>query len=432
MNKIVLINPDKTNLITIPLFLKDYYIGKKFKTLPNNNILKLIYIFFYMKILRFPRKIVQIFLSAKFNIKLPAKKKYLIFDDICSDLFIGKFFEKEDCFELAVRFERIKNICINWKIILYILKNFFKLPLKLNYLSSIILIISPKKIVTSIDNSTELNKIAKFLKNEKIEFIVVQNSSRTIVQEAGKEFEDRYIPNYFTIGEYEKKLFKKSLNNKKILKINSVGSIRAGHALNNILKSNVSLKKDSDFDLCLLSEPHVSLSGDFPDFPEYSRYVGLITSHCINYAKNNSKKLIILGKSDIDDDELKTLEILYYKKIVKDFNFKITFNKKNKFENYLSMINSKLTIGINSTMLREAFIFNRKILWCGNITKYEPLKFMTEGICVLEGLTYKSFENKVNELLEINYDEYLDKIQNHSSIITINNTFELLNKAITK
>ena len=64
--------------------------------------------------------------------------------------------------------------------------------------------------------------------------------------------------------------------------------------------------------------------------------------------------------------------------------------------------------------------------------KYEPLKFMTEGICVLEGLTYKSFENKVNELLEINYDEYLDKIQNHSSIITINNTFELLNKAITK
>jgi len=64
-----------------------------------------------------------------------------------------------------------------------------------------------------------------------------------------------------------------------------------------------------------------------------------------------------------------------------------------------------------STLLRNSFEFKRKILWC-NFIDHKDAKSPSEGICTLRSKKFEDFENRVLEILKLDYEEYLSKIDN--------------------
>ena len=65
---------------------------------------------------------------------------------------------------------------------------------------------------------------------------------------------------------------------------------------------------------------------------------------------------------------------------------------------------SKLIIGHDSTALREAFSFNKKILSCQFI---EHKKFFPyQGLSLLNECSYEAFKNRVLKILKLSNEEY--------------------------
>jgi len=401
------LNPEKSTHIIVPEYLKQIYLDSNYHLLPNNVILKKIVLFINIKILRKFKIILNFLFKKKFTFKEPSQKEIIVFDDE-NFRILNNIFSKQNYFILATRIERIKEIYLSKKIFLYILRNLFKRSLKQNYLSSLIEIIQPKTIVTFIDNSNDFFIISKIFKGRNIKFIAIQNAHRYDVHSQNKNL---YIPNYFVVGTHEVEVFKK--NSENISKIKSIGSLTAAVVKNHFEKNNIK-PKENLYDICLISEPRLGLNFDFKRIHQdhnVQECVGLIANHTLKFCKKHKKKLIFSGKGDINSKNFKRAERMFYKNQIQNYDYDISFHKKTEFENYRNIINSNLIIGMCSTMLRDSFEFKRKILWC-NFIDHKDVKSPSEGICTLRSKKFEDFENRVLEILKLDYEEYLSKIEN--------------------
>jgi hypothetical protein len=94
---------------------------------------------------------------------------------------------------------------------------------------------------------------------------------------------------------------------------------------------------------------------------------------------------------------------------------------------------SKLTIGVTSTLLREAFGLEKKILaccWSG----YPSQKFPIEDICTLPKMSYESFEKQVLKILLMPEKEYFNILKNKINFVmpSCKNTSNILRIKIDK
>ena len=120
----------------------------------------------------------------------------------------------------------------------------------------------------------------------------------------------------------------------------------------------------------------------------------------------------------------------FYKNYIKTEDFKIKFNKKKEFENYKDILRSKVIIGFSSTMLREAFAFDKKIL-CVNFANITNIEFPSGGICLLKKDNYDLFEERLKKIESLSFEEYLNEIETVSSIYQRDaNTLDYFNQQI--
>ena len=77
---------------------------------------------------------------------------------------------------MQVRSQNIDKVYITFKVIKYFLKN-YKGSIMTSYLVSMLEIMHPKIVITSIDNSFKFSDIARILE-KKMHFIAIQNASR--------------------------------------------------------------------------------------------------------------------------------------------------------------------------------------------------------------------------------------------------------------
>lgn len=399
MKIIEFLTPDRRYFIQVPYFLKNYYIKYKYFRVPKNIFLKKFYIFVNVKILSKIKILFSLFFKSTFFFKEPAKCNFIIFDKIEAEP-IKSLLPNKSFKVVANRAEDINEIFFSYRIILFILKNFFIRSLKLNYLIAIIKFMEPKKVITYNDNSLDFHHIANFFKKSEITFIAIQQASR-----AG-EFKEIFIPNYFTFGQYEKNLFNKG--EQKNNNFFPVGSLRASMALEYFKKNKLDYSK-AYYDICVISEPRKVINKDFMGNLDMNENRALLLSHAIKYSEKFKKKIIISGKSDIKKEKEKEFETMVYKNYLKDLKFKINFNSKKQFGSYLNLMRSKIIIGSRSTLLQEAIGMKKKVLFCDyeDIPEFNP---DISGICVLNDKSYLSFEKRVQEILKMNYVNYLSKI----------------------
>ena len=166
-----------------------------------------------MKFINFIFKIFR--KKVKVSFKRPNNNNLIVFDGMSyQDLtFVLEDFEY---FVIENRKDRIKEINLSFHLLVYSILYFYKIIIKnklnLNslYCYSLIRIINPKVIITSIDNSIQFFQISKLL--ERYYFIMaIQNANRLdFYREDYKlkknlsnlDFNSKvYIPNYFCFGE---------------------------------------------------------------------------------------------------------------------------------------------------------------------------------------------------------------------------------------
>jgi hypothetical protein len=97
------------------------------------------------------------------------------------------------------------------------------------------------------------------------------------------------------------------------------------------------------------------------------------------------------------------------------------------------MENSKLSIGMMSSLLRENFVLSGKSLSC-NFTNNKTWDFPIKGICSLNDLDFNKFEKRVLKILSMSYKNYISNFKKKPNyLIYINknkSTQDLLKKKI--
>ncbi len=400
-NQCQFLDPKKNQVLITPDHFKDFFKNLNYYLLPKNKLKREFLIFIHLKIFRKLRIFFNLILSANFTLSNPKNYNYLIFDDIGSEIF-KRLIPQNESYILTTRIENFKHIYLSRKIAFYLIKNFFKRSLKVNYLCALIEIIKPKVVITIIDNSADFYLISNIFEKKGIKFIAIQNAyrSRAVLNCFP------YIQNYFTFSDYEVELIKKNQNKSPRLK--SIGSINAATAKEYFKINKISFDEKT-YDICLISEAHYFLNTEYPDVPDISENIGLVAKYTHQFCKKNRKKLIFSGRNDINALN-KNVEKIFYENQLKGQKFEISFPNRKKFENYQNVIKSDLIIASHSTMLREAIAFKKKILWCNWVDQTE---FPATGICKLDSKNYENFEIRVKKLLEMNYDEYLSEVKKY-------------------
>ena len=365
--------------------------------------------------------------NATFKFSLPSKNNLMIFDDMSiEDLkYVISDFKY---FILQTRFENVTTLYINPLIILKTIFN-YRGNLWSAYLITIINLVSPKVILTAIDNSIKFFEIAKKLQSKDLHFFAIQNGARYDLKRYLFKFKKKllkedmtrkfFIPNFFCFGEFEVDDYKnKNINVQNFL---PVGSLRLA---NFMLEKEINLKqKNYLYDILLVSDG-ISQETDqnFGTEGEVVRMAKFI-KYTIKYASENRKRIILSLKRLNSTRNNLEQELKFYKKNLNDFEYDYlisnsTINyEKSRYLTYELMLKSNLTISSFSTLLRENLSIGRKSLSV-NFMENNIFDFPLEGLCKLKNCDYDKFQNKLNAILEMSEEDFTAK-SNHKNYLML-------------
>lgn len=386
----------------------------------------------YMKIFNFSiklKKFLLLIIKAKFIFDEPNKADIIIFDSRASK-GLSEVLKSFNHTFLSNRIEEIQKVFITKKIILFILENFFKRSLKINYLLCLIHIINPRILITRIDTSKDFHILSKIL-YKKIKCISLLQGDRTLEfqgmleekPDVSKKVMDKYfIPEFFVFSDYDKKIFHSS--KAKVKKYEFVGSLTSSLAINYLKKKKKNFKK-ANYDFCLISDPHI-------DSP-----TGNIARYLHDVCKEENLSYVIAADTDLSNN----LELNYYRNFLNNEKFNIIRNERGKYSSYLAILKSKVIIGHKSTMLRESLGLNKKVLsinayplfkkiGSSNIFSYK--KRNNRIIWEQRKNSYQKFKNATLKIYGMPNQKYFKSLGNKEFLMKSNlNTVDIIKKKIS-
>lgn len=358
-----------------------------------------------------------IFFKIKIKFRLPLEIKIIIFDKISLNQLhnvIGEY----KYFILPGRFENIDEIYLNFEIIKKILFK-RKKGLNLAYNLSIIEILSPRLIITMIDNSYLFHAINKEIKN-KIPTLAIQLSNRPELIRNNLFFEkkitNKNLNSIFSynilsaISKYDIKMLKK--NKIPIKKSYVNGSLTLANAIKFLKEKKISYSNNK-YDICLISDSFTLWMDKAFGVEGWQNGMSDYLKNLIYIIKKNKLKFIfcIKRKGKTLDNEMN-----FYKKYLtkKELDFLISNStKRQNYESisptYEAMLQSKLTISVWSTLLRENLQLKRKSL-CVDVDPNNIYFFPLKGICQIKQPTKKELEDRILYILSISNKRYFELI----------------------
>ena len=406
-------------------FKKDGYVSSK---RIHISLLYLIYKLFNFAILRKIKTFFILFLRCKFFFKVSKHSEFVIFDSE-NVTAIEKILPNKNYIIISTRIDHISKIYLSKKIIFFIIKNLSKRSLKQNYLTALIKEIAPKIVITNISDSQDFHIISKILHNE-IKFIAIQtygpHAFNFMFSEKDKK--NFFIPKFFCYSEYEELFYKEKKVN--IRSFEPVGSLRSAISYEYVKSEKLKINPNK-YDICLISEPHETLSRDWGHVKNLSDGIGQLAEFTYRLCKKHNLNIVFTGKG-YKGTEGNHRQVDYYKHYLKNYDFEIfrapPYNKKETDFNYASYINimqSKLVVAVMSSILREAISFEKKILYFNTIGHSDvtfpgsDIKFPQESIYILNKPSYELFEERVLKILSITNEEYFSQLGIKKSFIMV-------------
>ena len=416
----------KLNLYQTPANIKNFFLEKNFKQLNEEDLknIKKTKLIFQIKIKIL--NLIYFFKKINFVFSKIDRQKIIIFDDITGELsFI--FSKEKNCFFMSPRIQNIDKIFINYFIIKFILFNFFKRKIKINYLIALINIIDPKLVLTYVDNSQDFHTLSKFF-NKKKKFLAIQNATRADYFYSNQNEKKKiFYQKLFCLGDFDVNF----LNDCNISGDYEVaGSFRTSVFIN---KFNNNLNKNKKFDICLIGKNLVKIFQPVKIYENkvISEYL-ILLENLKKYIQEKNVSLVVCCKNYGFKLEA---EKSFYKDFFGSLNVTVSSNggditDDDYFNSYKSILKSDVVIGLPSTLLREAIYFDKKIL-CVDYS--ENLLHPFEDIALCSSKNFDDFLFKLDSLLEISSENYFKKL-NYSKnyIVGEINTLEKINTLINK
>jgi surface carbohydrate biosynthesis protein len=385
------------------------------------------------------KKIILVFkliLRVKFIFKTPKKSNLIIFDD-SSLLDLDTCLSNYNFFVMEVKLETINKIYFSFKIFKKIIKNYYKGNLLTVYLVSLIELIKPKVVITTIDNSFKFSDVAKILE-KKTNFIAIQNASRHDLLEFDYFYKNKtmksnilkkfYIPNLYCFGDYEKKLYHEL--NIEVKNIYPIGNLRLANCLHHI-KSKKDFDEKYNSDICLVSDfsggankytkNSIRFSEQQVDRNMEEGFAKLV-KYTIKFCIENNMKLIFPLKRDKKYvPEMRKIELDFFKRNLEKQEFdylgkNLLEKDRDNFSSFRAVLNSKVTVATSSTLLKDKLSVGGKILAC-NLTKADIYNFPIEGICTLNNCSYLDFEKRLLEICSISKETFFSKIERNKDYV---------------
>ena len=100
------------------------------------------------------------------------------------------------------------------------------------------------------------------------------------------------------------------------------------------------------------------------------------------------------------------VEINFYKEQLKNFKYEIPL-RLHLYDCYKNILKSNMTIGLNTTLLREAFYLKKKVFAC-NLTQHENADFPIRNIAAPRIKKFNEFEIHTLKLLEMRTEQYFE------------------------
>jgi len=389
---------------------KKLYINLLYK-LSNFEVLRKIKVFF------------TLYLRCKFFFQDPKHVEFVIFDSETS-MSVEKILPNKNYVIISTRIEQINKIYVSKKIMFYIIKNLFKRSLKKNYLTALIKVIAPKIVITHISDSEDFHIVSKIL-NNKIQFIAIQTynptmHNRMFSAEGKKNF---FIPKLFCYGECDELFYKDKKVNIGAYEV--VGSLQSSLSYEYVKSEKLKINPNK-YDICLISEVKFFLNKDWSQVKNFAECMGLVAEFTHRLCKKHNLNMVFAGKCAKDTVDGRR-EIYFYKHYLKNYDFKILQlpnpNRLKEYPSYVSIMQSKLTIALWSTILREAISFEKKFL-SFNTTRHPDvifpapgITFPQESICVLTKPSYELFEERVLKILSMTTEEYFSQLGKEKSFL---------------
>jgi len=354
-------------------------------------------------------KILLLLIKSKIIFKNPKTCNLVIYDGSTA-FALKNVLSKYKPFILENRYNEINKIYLSYSIINFFIK-FYNGNISTAYLISLLTIIRPKIVITYTDNCQKFSEIAKVL-GDKIKFFAVQAAYRCDMMEYNYLYKKKlinqnilkkfYIPYFLCHGRFDINLYKKLKI--KVKNFYSLGSLR----FSNFLDYHY-LKKKSNYyyDICLISDTTYERN-EYLKIDNFEEKIVLTTKYKIHFCKKKNLKFIFILKGKKKSKVGLNPELNFYKKYLDTEEFKYLIKNSsydNNYSNYKNVVESKVTIGIVSTMLGEKLAIGGKILSC-NMTNLDIYNFQIKGICSINNCSYENFEKRLDKILKMKKKQY--------------------------
>lgn len=263
------------------------------------------------------------------------------------------------------------------------------------YLLSVIKVASPKVVITYIDNSTVFQCLSTIDNTRR--YIAVQNSVRNqynvkFVLENDTNHGKIIHDIFFCFGPSVKNLYNEHNHSVNLFSY-SGGSLAVSH----FLKNNSYNESSEKYDICLISQwIKRNFENDNKQLGEAAISIKKATILLLNEISNfmiktNKSLVVCLRTSDPN-------EKLFYSKFFKN-DISFVSPKDGKFSSYSGFMESKVVVGVSSTLLIEALSLGKKSLWC-NLDNHKFHKIIQDENHVCNVIKRQDFFKKLNYLLE--------------------------------
>ena len=343
------------------------------------------------------------------------------------------------------------QLIINFKVIIFFIKN-IKLIIGKNFIrrawftyeKSLIKVYNPKIVITTIDNANFVSELSKIDKGRS--YFAIQNGARfdydvkNIQKSVFKEIDKKSFI-YFIWSEYEKTVFTKHSDYK--CHFISVGSLRQSiseHYPTKLVELN-----NKKFDICMASSVFGLRNYDIPRAvygekvvdDEWNIMNAIIAKYLKRYIKEKNKSLIVVLRGQRD------YEINMYESIFSGtknvFLMPRGFPASNTnayFNTYAAVKKSEVIVSMASSVTLEALNYGKKILQVDYSLGKQYFTNYVDGLWQLTENTYEAFSNRLNQILQLDINEYNNNIKEYKNhvmkIDSVEPTYLKIQKEINK
>ena len=273
-------------------------------------------------------------------------------------------------------------------------------------ISAIVDVISPKVIISYIDNSPIMGELSVIFPNRIV--ISVQNVTRMYAYVFLDSSGDFRLPYYFSFGNYEKKIAEKY--NIKYKEIYATGSLKTSIFLKN---HNHSIENNKS--ICLISQ-HWSNTSD-KTIIDYMEKIKRIYLNLISWSDKRNYEVKIAMRNKKSKRSSYKDEVNFYNE--NDTYRKVELIPNTNFSSYKAGYESSIIITMDSTLGFELLGLGKKVLFCAK-TIEDTLKHKENinyifceipEMLLLDGLTQHEFNNKIDALINMEGCEYLKQTE---------------------